>query len=61
MPKIHYYISDNSGCPFCMNRVDMKVFSTTEDKDKITCQRCLMKLGIIENTLGNWKDHTRKY
>ena len=63
MPKIHFV---NNGhmpdSPFCANRVDMYMsqnFKTTEVKEDVTCKLCLMRLGIIPETRGNWDNRTK--
>ena len=60
MKKVHY-VNNNpkTRTPFCAGRVDMKIFDITEDKEKVTCRLCLMRLGVIEDTRGNWNNRTK--
>jgi len=61
MRKLHYVNARDPKFPFCAARIDMirKGFDTTEDKDKVECRLCLMRLGVIEDTRGNWDNRTR--
>jgi hypothetical protein len=62
MKKIHYVNRrPNTDMPYCANRVDMagKDFKTTEAQDEVTCRLCLMRLGVIPDTRGNWDNRTR--
>lgn len=54
MKKTHYVsLQDNLGFPYCTNRIDMKDFRITENKNDVTCKLCLMRLGIIPEQRGN--------
>lgn len=51
----------NTKVPYCAARVDMARtgFDVTEDREQVTCRLCLMRMGVIEDTRGNWGNRTR--
>lgn len=61
MRKKHFVNSKNPRFPFCVGNVRMahNGFDTVEDKESVTCRLCMMRLGIIEDTRGNWNNRTR--
>ena len=60
MKKIHYGNSgSNTNFPYCANRIYMKVFNTTENKNDVTCKLCLMRLGILPERRGNWNARSK--
>lgn len=60
MKKIHY-ANPIDDFPYCAARIDMvnKDFKTTEAIIDVSCKLCLMRLGLIEDTRGNWDNRTR--
>lgn len=60
MRKKHLVNLDRPTSPFCAGRIDMirQGFDTTEVKEEVTCRLCMMRLGLIEDTRGNWNNRT---
>lgn len=61
MRKKHFVNIEAPHRPFCVANVRMiqKGFDTVEDKDQVTCRLCLMRLGVIEDTRGNWDNRIK--
>ena len=61
MRKKHLVNLNDPTTPFCAARIDMirKGFDITEVKEEVTCRLCLMRMGVIEDTRGNWDNRTR--
>lgn len=61
MRKKHLVNPEDPEFPFCGGRVDMirNGFDTVETKEEVTCRLCLMRLGEIEDTRGNWDNRDR--
>lgn len=61
MRKIHLINAETPDKPFCAARVDLirNGFETTEDKNQVTCRLCLMRMGVIEDTRGNWNNRIK--
>lgn len=62
MKKIHLKNPiQTTNAPYCGGRVDMarNGFEETEDKSQVTCRLCLMRMGVLEDTRGNWDNRTR--
>lgn len=58
MKKTHFLdttdFNHTIGLPFCVSNVTMKGFLSTTDVTAVTCRLCLMRLGKIPDTRGNW-------
>lgn len=61
MRKKHLLNLRDATRPYCAARIDMirKGFDTTEVREEVTCRLCLMRMGVIEDTRGNWDNRTR--
>lgn len=61
MRKLHLVNNQNPHRPFCAARIDMirNGFETTENEAEVTCSLCKMRLGLIEDTRGNWDNRVR--
>jgi hypothetical protein len=58
--KVHLKNPINPEFPYCAARVDMKdAFQDTEDEKQVTCRLCLMRMGVIEDTRGNWDNRNQ--
>lgn len=61
MRKLHFLQDPDRRTPFCAANINYirTGFDTTTDKEKVTCRLCMMRLGLIEDTRGNWDNRTR--